>query len=281
MRKNGFSLIEVLSVIVILAVISVIAYPNIINIIGNARISAYNSAKGNIVESAKMKYMASVNSAKVTEYSVKDLIDDGYLKEDTKNPITNKDYEDTKVIITNNGNNITTEYVSGVTLFDRVKKKTKDDGLYIENGIYVYKGKNAQNYISFNGEIYRILKIDGYQNAYLLKDELNVNVSKSDIEEYVNSYYNDNYSEIVKNNIVSLGILDYNDYKTSYLNNDTYIINNSNIWVNDNEYKSLSYITNDIDNNAHANLRLVLKLKNTVTIISGDGSQLNPFVVID
>ena len=281
MKKKGFTLIEILSVVVILAVISVIAYPKIIDVIESSRVSAYNSAKGNILESARLKYIASVNEAKVTEYTVKELIEDGYLKEGTKNPITNKEYEDTKVIITNDNDKVTTEYVSGVTLYDRVKKKDSTDGLYNENGMYVYKGANAQNYISFNGEIYRIIKIDDYQNAYLLKDELSVNVMKDNIDEYINSYFNDNYSEIAKNDIISIQIMDYNDYKNSYLDNDTYIINNYDVWVKDNEYKSLSYITNEIDNSTHANVRLVLKLKNTITTISGDGSQLSPYLVVE
>ena len=281
MNKKGFTLIEILSVVVILAVISVIAYPKIIDVIESSRVSAYNSAKGNILESARLKYIASVNEAKVTEYTVKELIEDGYLKEGTKNPITNKEYEDTKVIITNDNDKVTTEYVSGVTLYDRVKKKDSTDGLYNENGMYVYKGANAQNYISFNGEIYRIIKIDDYQNAYLLKDELSVNVMKDNIDEYINSYFNDNYSEIAKNDIISIQIMDYNDYKNSYLDNDTYIINNYDVWVKDNEYKSLSYITNEIDNSTHANVRLVLKLKNTITTISGNGSQLSPYLVVE
>lgn len=280
MKKKGFTLIELLSVVVILSVISVIAYPKIIDVIGSSRISAYNSAKGNIVESAKLKYLANINEAKVTEYTVKDLIDDGYLKKDTKNPITNKDYEDTKVIITNDDSNVSVDYVSGVTLFDRVNKKNASDGLYKENGIYIYKGINAKNYISFNGEIYRIIKMDEYRNAYILKDELSVNISKSDINEYVTSYYNDNYSEMVKSNIKSLDILDYNDYTNSYIDDDTYIINNNDIWVKNDGYKSLSCITNNIDNSSNANVRLVLKLKNTITIISGDGTQLNPYVVV-
>ena len=281
MRKKGFTLIEVLSVVVILSVISVIAYPKIIDVIGNAKISAYNSAKGNILKSAKLKYMANVNEANVTEYTVKELIDDGYLKEDTKNPITNKEYEDTKVIITKKDNDVSVDYISGVTLFDRVKKKSESDGLYKENGIYTYKGTNAKNYISFNGEIYRIIKIDNYQSTYIIKDELNVNISKSSIDEYVNSYYNDNYNEIIKNNIQSVDVLEYNDYKNSYLEGDTYIVNNNDVWVRDNEYKSLSYITNDINQSTNANIRLVLKLKNTITTISGDGSQLNPYVVME
>ena len=281
MRKKGFTLIEILSVVVILSVISVIAYPKIIDVIGNARISAYNSAKGNILNSAKLKYMANINEANVTEYTVKELIDDGYLKKDTKNPITNKEYEDTKVIITKKDNDVSVDYISGVTLFDRIKKKSESDGLYKENGIYTYKGTNAKNYISFNGEIYRIIKIDSYQSTYIIKDELNVNISKSSVEEYVNSYYNDNYNEIIKNNIQSVDVLEYNDYKNSYLKGDTYIVNNNDIWVRDNEYKSLSYITNDINQSTNANIRLVLKLKNTITTISGDGSQLNPYVVME
>ena len=280
MKNKGFSLIELLSVIVILAVITAIAYPKVTDMIENVRISAYDSAKGNIIESAKIKYMGNINNAKVTEYTVEDLIDSGYLSEATKNPITDKDYEDTKVIITNDNNIVSVEYVSGNTLYDLIKNKNQNDGLYKINDSYVYKGINSNNYISFNKEIYRIIKIDSYRNIYLLKEYNNI-VTKDNIDSHITSYYNDNYSEKIKDNIISIDILEYNDYVNSFINSDSYIEINNDIWVKDNEYKVLSSLTNEISNGNSAGLMTVLKLKNTTTIISGDGSQLNPYIVLE
>ena len=279
--KKGFTLIEILSVIVILAVISIIAYPKIIDVISISKVSAYNSAKGNIIESAKLKYLADVNSAKVIEYTVDDLISSGYLDKNTKNPITMKNYEDTKVLVTAHDNDVSFNYVDGKTLYDVVSGQDDSSGLYKYNDEYVFKGSNPRNYVSFDGQIYRILKTDEYHSIYLLKDEEITHIKKDGLNSYINSYYNDNYLEKVKNNLISFSLLSYSDYLNSFINDETYIINNSSIWVEySDSFKYLSYLTNeltDLDN--YGNVRFVLKLKNYLTVLSGDGSQLNPYVV--
>ncbi len=279
--KKGFTLIEVLAVIVILSVISAIAYPKIIDTISISKITAYNTAKANLIESAKLKFLADVNNSKITEYTIDDLIKSGYVSKDTKNPLTMKDYENTKIIVTNREDDVTFNYVEGDTLYDVIIKQKESDGLYKIGDEYIYKGINSNNYISFSGEIYRILKADNFHNVYLLKDEENALVKKDNIYNYVTSYYNDNYTEIVKNNVITFDVLDYSDYINSVLNNETYIVNNSNIWVKkDNDYKYLSYIDNKIiDSENYGNLRFVLKLKNYLTVTSGDGSQLKPYIV--
>lgn len=277
--KKGFTLIELLSVVVILSVISVIAYPKIVDVIGTTKINAYNIAKSNIIESAKIKYAADVNSAKTIEYTVDDLISEGYLKNDIKNPITNKKYENTKILITNKDGKVTFKYISGDSLFDIVKSLDENYGVYKENDSYIYKGMNVSNYISLNGEIYRLLKIDDYMNAYLLKEE-SFSVKKENIDSFINSYYNDNYSQLIKENIVSLNILNYKDYKDSYIQNETYIENNEDIWVkNGKDIKALSYLTNELIDTEEANVKLVLKLKNSMTIIRGNGTQLDPYIL--
>lgn len=279
--KKGFTLIEILSVIVILAVISIIAYPKIIDVISISKVSAYNSAKGNIIESAKLKYLADVNSAKVIEYTVDDLISSGYLDKNTKNPITMKNYEDTKVLVTAHDNDVSFNYVDGKTLYDVVSGQDDSSGLYKYDDEYIFKGSNPRNYVSFDGQIYRILKTDEYHSIYLLKDEEITHIKKDGLNSYINSYYNDNYLEKVKNNLISFSLLSYSDYLNSFINDETYIINNSSIWVEySDSFKYLSYLTNeltDLDN--YGNVRFVLKLKNYLTVLSGDGSQLNPYVV--
>lgn len=276
--KKAYTLIELLAVIAILAIITAIAYPRVIDVIGSSKIKAYDVSKKNIIESAKLKYLADANGSKVTEYLVADLISDGYIGKDTKNPLTNEDYEKERVIITNNNGEIKLEYVDGDTLYNLISTKGSEDGLYKENNTYLYKGSNSKNYISFNGEIYRILKIDEYRNVYLLKDENDKSLNKKEIDNYISCYYNDNYSEKVKNNISDVILLDYKMYLDSYNGNNTFIINNDNIWVNDNEYKVLD-LTDKLTNLNSANIRLVIKLNNNVPIIGGDGSQLSPYIV--
>lgn len=276
--KKAYTLIELLAVIVILAIVSVIAYPKVIDIIGGSKIKAYDISKKNIIESAKLKYLADANSALVTEYSVVDLINDGYISKDTRNPLTNEEYKEEKVIITNENGNISIEYVDGNTLYNIVSNASSEDGIYKEKDIYLYKGNNAKNYISFNGEIYRILKTDLYRDVYIIKNENEKVTSKNEIDSYISCYYNDNFSEKVKNNIKDVKILDYNDYINSFDSNDTFIINNNNIWVENNEYKVLD-LNNNIVNLESASVKLVIRLNNYVTIVDGNGTQLNPYII--
>ena len=280
MKNKAYTLIELLSVIVILAIVSAIAVPRIIDVIGMSKINAYNVSKKNIVKSAKLKYLADVNDSLITEYTVDDLITDGYLKKDIKNPITNDNYKNTKVLITNDGNNINYEYVEGKTLYDIIIDLNDNDGLFKDDNNYIYKGISANNYISFNGEIYRIVKVDSYRNIYLINNEIQNKISKEKIDEYLISYYNDNYSEIIKNNILSVDILNYNDFINSFLDNESFINSNNDIWVKDNnKYKVISNLNNKIIDKNKANAIMVLKIKSSCVIKSGNGSQLNPYEI--
>ena len=280
MNKKGFTLIELLSVIVILAVIAVIAYPKVLDVIEVSRVSAYNAAKENIIESAKLKYLADVNASKVTEYTVDDLIQAGYLKSGVKNPLTNKPYENTKVVIVNENGKITYNYVEGKTTYDSINNQNDKDGLYKENDFYVYKGLNAKNYISFNEEVYRIVKMDSYRNIYIIKNTDSITIKQENLEDSMNAYFNDNYLEEQKNKILEISVLNYQDYQNSYNDNETYIQNNNNIWVkNGSEYRVLSSVYNDLNNDKEAYTRYVLKIKNTAVISGGNGTQLKPYIL--
>ena len=167
MKNKAYTLIELISVIVILSIITVITVPKVIDIIGVSRLTAYNFSKKNIIKSAQLNYLADVNNSKVIEYTVDDLITNGYLKKDIKNPLTNEKYEDTKVLITNENGQVSYAYIEGDTLYDIIVKLNDKDGVYKQDNDYIFKGINSNNYISFDGNIYRILKIDIYRNVYL------------------------------------------------------------------------------------------------------------------
>lgn len=280
MKNKAYTLIELLSVIVILAIVSAIAVPKVLDTIGVAKITAYNASKKNIIKSAKIKYLADVNDSNVIEYTVDDLITDGYLKKNIKNPLTNEEYKDTKVLITKENGQIKYEYIEGNTLYDIIINLNDKEGLYKDDNNYVYKGLNPNNYVTFNGEIYRVLKLDSYRNIYLLKDEIKNNIQKNQIDEFLVSYLNDNYLEKAKDNIVSLDILTLDDFNKSFIDNESYITLNNNIWVKNNkEYVVLSNITNNITDKANANTRIVLKMKGSISIKSGNGTQLNPYEI--
>ena len=278
--KKGFTLIELLAVILILAVISVIAYPKVIDIIGASRLTAYNVSKSNIVDAAKLKYLADVNSTSITEYTVQDLIDTGYIKKGTKNPLTDEDYDNnTKVLITNNNGVVRYEYVEGKTLYDYVSTKSEKENVYKVNNEFVYKGKDSLNYVSFNKDVYRIVKVDMYRCAYLVK-ETDEKIDKQNIEEYEKSYTNDNFDEEVRNKLFSdASIISLELYNQTILNNSSYINMDNNDWIKDNnEYKVMT-MNNEFTSVDSAKTYIILKLNGNVTVSGGNGTQLKPYIL--
>lgn len=278
--KKGFTLIELLAVILILAVISVIAYPKVIDTIGASRLTAYNVSKSNIVDAAKLKYLADVNSTSITEYTVQDLIDTGYIKKGTKNPLTDEDYDNnTKVLITNNNGVVRYEYVEGKTLYDYVSTKSEKENVYKVNNEFVYKGKDSLNYVSFNKDVYRLVKVDMYRCAYLVK-ETDEKIDKQNIEEYEKSYTNDNFDEEVRTKLFSdASIISLELYNQTILNNSSYINMDNNDWIKDNnEYKVMT-MNNEFTSVDSAKTYIILKLNGNVTVSGGNGTQLNPYVL--
>lgn len=278
--KKGFTLIELLAVILILAIISVIAYPKVIDTIGASRLTAYNVSKSNIVDAAKLKYLADVNSTSITEYTVQDLIDTGYIKKGTKNPLTDEDYDNnTKVLITNNNGVVRYEYVEGKTLYDYVSTKSEKENVYKVNNEFVYKGKDSLNYVSFNKDVYRIVKVDMYRCAYLVK-ETDEKIDKQNIAEYEKSYTNDNFDEEVRNKLFSdASIISLELYNQTILNNSSYINMDNNDWIKDNnEYKVMT-MNNEFTSVDSAKTYIVLKLNGNVTVSGGNGTQLKPYIL--
>ena len=278
--KKGFTLIELLAVIAILAVISVIAYPKVIDTIGASRLTAYNVSKSNIVDAAKLKYLADVNSTSITEYTVQDLIDTGYIKKGTKNPLTDEEYDNnTKVLITNNNGVIKYEYIEGKTLYDYVSTKSEKENVYKVNNEFIYKGKDSLNYVSFNKEIYRLVKVDMYRCAYLVK-ETDEKIDKQNIAEYEKSYTNDNFDEEVRNKLFSdASIISLELYNQTILNNASYINMDNNDWIKDNnEYKVMT-MNNEFTSVDSAKTYIVLKLNGNVTVSGGNGTQLKPYIL--
>ena len=278
--KKGFTLIELLAVIMILSVISVIAYPKVIDTIGASRLTAYNVSKSNIVDAAKLKYLADVNSTSITEYTVQDLIDTGYIKKGTKNPLTDEDYDNnTKVLITNNNGVVRYEYVEGKTLYDYVSTKSEKENVYKVNNEFVYKGKDSLNYVSFNKDVYRIVKVDMYRCAYLVK-ETDEKIDKQNIAEYEKSYTNDNFDEEVRNKLFSdASIISLELYNQTILNNSSYINMDNNDWIKDNnEYKVMT-MNNEFTSVDSAKTYIILKLNGNVTVSGGNGTQLKPYIL--
>jgi len=101
----------------------------------------------------------------------------------------------------------------------------KGSGLYDgENGFYVYKGENPNNYISFNDEVWRIMSIGDDYIKIIKKDSLDDmefdeggsnEWRKSTLYKFLNNdYYNSldtRYKEIINGKIEIISMEDYLD----------------------------------------------------------------------
>lgn len=279
-RKEHIS-IGVILMILAVFIISIFTVPALLNLKNNFEISRYESIKASIIDSAKSKFSASVSDIgkdEVIEYTVKDLIKEGYFKGNEINPLTNKKYndEDKVVIITKNGS-VSYKIISGKTLIKEIKESNIVKNI---NNEYYYSGSNPSNYISFRNNLYRIVKVDKNDNIYIINNQLEKEIKKSDVESFINSYKNDNYEmlDVFK----EIKLLDYNTYlntkngkNNSYLDVDNYIYLTQDeiIKVYDNIEGKL------IDNTEKAWIRPIIMIDNTLMVERGDGSRIRPYIV--
>ena len=189
-KKNAFTLIELLAVIVILAVILVIAIPRILDVIETSKKDSFKNAAQLIADSAEKKKASNKLLDKDEEIICKDVakIND----EDYKSCIISFDSEgNAKVSITGKGKfgglkitngtkenaevkEITkptygmkaTEYITN--LYDYDGEGLKKDNTSDEN--IRYYGSNPDNYVSFNNELWRIIGVFG-NNVKLVRSE--------------------------------------------------------------------------------------------------------------
>lgn len=259
-----------------------IIYPGVSNIIENRKEDNFNLIKADIFKNAKDKYNNDPNDSneEYKIYKVSDLIKEGYM---TKDSIKEGYNEDSKVLITNENGKIKYYYINGDTLLNIIKNKENDD-VQLDDGNYLYTGKNSSNYISFNQEIYRIIMIDSKGYVYIIKDLCDNNVRKDKIDEYLSSYYNDSYTKKIKELIDgNISVIDYNTYNRTILNDKTYINSSKDMWIKkDDDYKIIATDTSEIMdsiNSDYACIKVHLKLKNTSFIEKGDGTQFNPYVI--
>ena len=114
MKRNGFTLAELLGVIVILSLISVITIPAVTDQLNNYRKRLCEAQLAEIVSAAKTWatdniYKLPTSNGETYSVTLETLSSYGYIDKDIQNPITKEkfDLEDTKVTITRSGKKYT------------------------------------------------------------------------------------------------------------------------------------------------------------------------------
>ena len=196
MKKNGFTLVELLSIVVILGIIVVVALPQISGSIGSKKEKQYNKIV-KIVENAGKVYLT--ENGTMDSVSIDKLIKSDYLTSGLKNPINNTPLTGCVKKIISDG---VTKYKYEVDncpnylathimdLYDneetRIENGLKKDNTSDEN--IRYYGANPNNYVSFNNELWRIIGVFG-NNVKLVRSEKIGNLSWDSSESSVNYGY--------------------------------------------------------------------------------------------
>ena len=207
-KKNAFTLIELLAVIVILAVILVIAIPRILNVIEESKKDSIKSSARMIINSAEKKNMIDkVNG------STEEITCDNSVK------LSKEDYESCKITIDEEGkatinlvgkgkfdgykcigtnDNLACGQVESITLplngKEYIEKLYNNELSRIENGLKKdntedknirYYGSDPNNYVSFNNELWRIIGVFG-DNVKLIRSESLASLSWDSSESSIN-----------------------------------------------------------------------------------------------
>ena len=189
-KKNAFTLIELLAVIVILAVILVIAIPRILDVIETSKKDSFKNAAQLIADSAEKKKASDKLLDKDEEITCKDVAK--ISDEDYASCIISFDSDGiAKVSITGKGKFDGLKITNGTKENAEVKEITKPTyGMkaveYITNLLEYdgeglkkdntsdqnirYYGSNPNNYVSFNNELWRIIGVFG-DNVKLIRSE--------------------------------------------------------------------------------------------------------------
>lgn len=199
-------------------------------------------------------------------------------------------------------------------IINKNKIVNSGNGLYFEDNSYTFKGVVDSNYLYYSGILWRIVKINEDQSIKLISEEsltnlfddkaesLQKSILNTWMKEYLlsklshNEYLNANPTCIdVVTNIDSkachkyldnekLGFLSIDEYVNA-LGKKSYLNNGRSWWLanQDNEHQRW-YINNEggisnTNNNLSHGLRITITLKNSITGLSGDGTETNPFII--
>ena len=255
-KRNAFTLIELLAVIVILAVILVIAIPRILDVIETSKKDSFKSTAQLIADSAEKKYVTNKLNNIDEEITCKDVakIND----EDYASCIISFDSEgNAKVSITGRGKFDGLKITNGTKENAEVKEITKPtygmkateyitnlleydgEGLKIDNTSdqnIRYHGSNPNNYVSFNNELWRIIGVFG-NNVKLIRSESLGNLSWDSSESTINGGW---------------GVNEWSQSDLKNYLNTMYYGGTSVTCYNGQSNKTTTCPTNILDNNAKA-----------------------------
>lgn len=121
MKKNGFTLIEILATVVLITMVAVLITPKVRTLINDSKQNAYNGVVSTIEDAAKSYTYLNISTIDnlitangYAEVTLTTLQQNGLLEGGISNPLTNTDISYTDVVrITKSGNKYNYEYMGG------------------------------------------------------------------------------------------------------------------------------------------------------------------------
>lgn len=201
------------------------------------------------------------------------------------------------------------------TLTQNTEIVSEGAGLYRENGLYVFKGEEANNYIKYANMLWRIIRTNADGSVEIITDDY-INIlawdfnGKDYVESDINKYLNDVFlkqldtSYLIKTSICtdameSVGkfvcdnkntdyyvtLLQANDYLNSVVDGTTYVSRDEDmVWLSSYENDKKAWVsdgsnisTSEITNTYF--VKPVVTLKNAVALLGGSGSKEDPYVI--
>ena len=219
--KKGFTLVELLAVLVILAVVSMLVFPNVVKIIADSKEKLYQSQMRDIESVGKNFAMdhtelLDANHINPTYVTVDALKYSGYLEIDKiSNPKTGEEMNGCVKIDYNETNNqYHYNYENGLqkkeqnillSAYETILKNYENlisiiggttDGLYEIDDEYIFRGSNPNNYVKLgaSADSYRIISLNKKEKTIKLvkitpeSSSYSTNNSNAFLESSVSSY---------------------------------------------------------------------------------------------
>ena len=220
MNKKGFTLAEVLAVIVILGIIITIAATSITAVVKRSKESALNR-QIEYIESAAKNYYISANYPDIGYVTVEELYKNGYLKEENINNPVNDEKIDGCIIIGYSSNQYKYNYSKKcenylmenfTSKFESIKYSVKN--IYFKNGI----DNNYTDYTYYDVS----QEQDGSIIAYQKRNPGNTSMYDIFVEADSTIFANPNSSNLFKN-FESVEAIDFANFNTSKVINMSYM----------------------------------------------------------
>lgn len=225
MKKNGFTLVELIGVLVILGLIATFSVPALTKTMKDSSEKQYNEYLKNITLAAENYFHSETDGTLNGKYfiKIKTLYDSGYLKKE-KNPKTNEDTNENATVMISKNEDGTEKYE--LLELDATETGYASDGLLVHYDGYHKPENNVWNDLSGNGNngvLYNFNSLDvfEYNSIYFNGSDYISNINNNPLYSDNNKLPDMTVEVILKKTISSWGnVLSFNHFVNE---NNTYM----------------------------------------------------------